>query len=356
MSDIIYEIEKGLQGDVALITLDRPKALNALTHEMIISLTAHLKAYALDDNIKAVVVKSNSDKAFCAGGDVVGLYNKGKDAPEKAIPFFNDEYRLNYFINQFDKPYICLLDGITMGGGVGISLHGNFPIATENFNFAMPETGIGFFPDIGGGYLLSRCHDYLGTYLGLTGNRIGRDDALASGLIKYGLEKKDIDAFIAKVIDCEIAKDSNEAVREVLHGFGFNPAESELAKNKDEINTHFSQNSVEEIFDSLEKGGSEFALKTLSILKKKSPLSLKITYQQIERAKHLSMGDCMKMDFRLVNRFIAGSDFYEGVRALLIDKDKSPKWQYQQLSEISKDEINHYFASLEDNELLIREA
>lgn len=343
MSDVLFDRESGQGGDIAFITLNRPKALNALTLDMINSIQAYLNTCDDDEKIKAVVVKSASEKAFCAGGDVVSLYHAGREGARKPLSFFEPEYRLNEYIHAFKKPYICLLDGITMGGGVGVSMHGNMPIATENFSFAMPETGIGFFPDVGGSHVLNRCHGKLGHYLGLTGSRIGVHEAVFAGLIKDTLRSEHIDTFISELLQVDLSDAPFDVIRTLLKPLALEEAENSLSEHESVINRAFAHQSVSEIMTALNSDGSEFSLKTLKILGKKSPTSLCVTLEQLIKSEGLTMPECMTMESVMVKRFMQQPDFFEGVRALLIDKDKNPLWEYASVSDVPAETVASYF-------------
>lgn len=343
MAEVLFE----QKGNVGLITLNRPKALNALTYEMVVAISGQLKAWQTDEAIGAVVVQSASDKAFCAGGDVRYLYEHGHQTPAVPLQFFNAEYHLNCAIRDYPKPYLCLLDGLTMGGGVGISLHGRFPVATEHFSFAMPETGIGFFPDVGGGYLLSRCPHRYGQYLALTGKRISREDAMEAGLIHYAIASSDQAALLEALMTQHWQKDAFSQVKTLLSQFQQKQGlTSNLAQHRQMITDVFSQPSVETICVALEQDPSPWAQQTLALLKSKSPTSLKVTLEQLKRSHGLSMRDTMQLEYRLAARFMQGKDFYEGVRALLVDKDKSPHWQPGTLADIAVEDVEAYFEPL----------
>lgn len=348
MSDILFETLPAQHGEIAVITLNRLKALNALTHEMILAFYEQLTTWASNDAITAVIVKSNSEKAFCAGGDIVDLYHRGAQKASESICFFKDEYQLNQAIYDFKKPYIALLDGITMGGGVGISLHGNCAIATENFSFAMPETGIGFFPDVGGSRLLSKSPDHIGVYLGLTGKRIGVRDALFAGLVTQTIQRKHQQDFIERLLQADLREHALDVVKELRASFTVSQEKSSLELHASDIRKVFQFDSVEAIVDALEHLDNEWSNKTLKILRSKSPTSLKVTLAQIRQAEGLSMNECMDMEYRMVNCFLRGKDFYEGVRALLIDKDKTPKWDPSELSTVSNESVDRYFTLLSD--------
>ncbi len=350
MSDILYKLKTNRYGGLAIITLNRPKALNALTHEMILSLTEILLSCQDNDDVQAVIIDSSSDKAFCAGGDVVSLYHHGQTDRLKALSFFYDEYRLNYLIKHFNKPYIPILDGITMGGGVGISLHGNAPVATERFSFAMPETGIGFFPDVGGSHILNQCYGNSGLFLGLTGARISTLEAQKHGLVNTLIDSKQKESFIDTLSSIDLREEPFEKIKECAKLYPMNSLQESIEQYGLELSEAFSSTSISDIFKSLSGINGDKAEKTLRILTKKSPLSLAITFEQLRRSKNYDMKACMQMEYRMVNRFVAAKDFYEGVRALLVDKDKKPIWQHQTINDVTQEEVQSYFEPL-DKEL-----
>ena len=342
--DILFEIIKGNKGKLGSITLNRPDALNAITHDMILALDKQLIAWADDDAIKAVVIRANGDKAFSAGGDIRDIYERGK-ANDKNLPrFFWDEYRLNRRIHHYPKPYVSLIHGIVMGGGVGVSMHGSHRVGAENLSFAMPETGIGFFPDVGGSYLLSRCPGSIGIYLGLTGERLNIDDTLYCGLLDYHVPFDQFDSLIQALAESTI--NNAEAVSHIIKTFSKATQTSTISSIQSAIDASFSLTSVEKILSHLSNQEDEWSQKTAKLLLKKSPSSLKVTLEEIQRGELLAFDACMQMEYRLVNRFIKKPDFYEGVRALIIDKDKSPEWEPNRLELISKSDVNKYFENL----------
>jgi len=314
-------------GQIGFATLARPQSLNALTLSMIHALHHQLTRWQEDNSIHAVIIKADSGKAFCAGGDVRWLYEAGRKQDSAQMQFFRDEYRLNDAIHQFKKPYIALMDGITMGGGVGISLHGSYPVATEKFTFAMPETGIGLFPDIGASYLLARCPGAVGVYLGLTGNRISGADALAIGLVKHYVSSECLSQLIENLKNTDLSVNTIQQISSCLNYYAIADTDSQLRKDMEKINHFFAKNSVIEIMEELKNSSDPWAVKTLEILQQKSPLSMAVTFKQITDAQSLSLTQCLEVDYCLVEHFMAGHDFYEGVRALLVDKDKTPHWK-----------------------------
>lgn len=328
------------QGQIGLITLNRPKALNALTLDMIKELQQQLTLWKKDNAIKAVVIRASEGNAFCAGGDVRWLYQLGAQRVEEQMEFFWNEYRLNHFIHHLGKPYIALMDGITMGGGVGISLHGSHPIASERFVFAMPETSIGFFPDIGSSHLLAQCPDSLGIYLGLTGNRLNAAEAKNAGLIKGIISSENMPLALEALCKADLSSNAQEKVDSCLQEYLQTP---EKVSATHVIKECFSLDSVELILNALESHEESWAKEVSKVIKQKSPLSLKLTLAQLHKAQGLSLAECLKMDYNLVRHFMLDNDFYEGVRALLIDKDKTPHWRPERLELVTDSKIISYF-------------
>ena len=331
-------------GRAGVVTLTRPQALNAVTHRMVKALDKALRAWERDEGVDVVVVKAEG-RAFSAGGDILHIYEAGR-AGQPPVDFFADEYRLNARIKRFKKPYVALIDGIVMGGGVGISFHGSQRVMTENAQFAMPEVGIGFFPDVGASHLLPDLGGSFGMYLALTGNRIRYGDALWSGLATHTIKAEDQ----AGLLD-ELAVSGDPESE--LRGF-FVPARRETDRSVLEaIARHFAQPSLSDIIASLERaaGADEFAAKTLATIRMRSPTSLHVAWRQISAGLTLSMDECMKMEFRILNRMLAGHDFYEGIRAAIIDKGSQPRWRPASLDAVAVADVDAYFAPLGDKEL-----
>ena len=349
MNDIFFSRES----HIGLITLQRVQALNALTLPMIIALQQQLTEWQQDDDIHAVVIQAAPGKAFCAGGDVRWIYDKGATDPQEQLQFFWHEYRLNYFIHQFSKPYIALMDGITMGGGVGISLHGSHPVASERFVFAMPETGIGFFPDIGASYLLTQCPHSAGVYLGLTGNRIGAADAEELGLVQAIVAADHFQNIIDCLVESDLSTGAHARVDVCLQYFAILPQLAPILDLAPAIHRAFHHADVESVMSALADGKDGWSHETLAILQQKAPLSLKVTLAQLQKARSINMADCIKMDYCLVGHFMSDPDFYEGVRALLIDKDKMPHWKPKALSSINATMVEDYFKSDKPSLLLL---
>jgi len=330
-------IKSEKHGSLGLLTLDRPKALNALTHGMIKAIAQQLGAWAVDDAIKTVAIRGAGDRAFCAGGDIRAVQQASIAGSDEGAHLLRDEYHMNALIGGYPKPYVALIHGICMGGGAGVSVHGRYRLADASLDFAMPETAIGFIPDIGSSYFLSRMPDEIGMYLGLTGERIGLGDALALGLMTHNIAKTDFDMVIEGL-------SQGRAVKEVIAPFAGKVAPGPLQVHRRRIATIFSAASVEAILERLDRDGSDFALGTAQVIRTRSPTSLKLVFRQLREAAALDLRQCLAMEFRLAVRALQGHDFREGVRAALIDKDKNPKWQPSSLAGVGN--IDPFFAPL----------
>lgn len=331
-------------GKAGIVTLSRPKALNALTHAMVKALASALAEWQHDLSVALVVIKAEG-RAFCAGGDILDVYKAGR-AGNPPVQFFADEYRLNALIARYPKPYVALIDGIVMGGGVGVSCHGSHRVMTENAQFAMPEVGIGFFPDVGGSHLLPDLGGHFGMYLGLTGNRIRYGDALWSGLATHTMQAEYLDGLIERLAE---TGDPELALREV-----FVPARRETDRDALEaISMHFSQPRLTDVLNSLEAAEDEFAARTLATILTRSPTSVNVAFRQITAGLTLTMDECMRMEFRILNHMLHGHDFYEGIRAAIVDKDGKPVWQPASFDAIDPASIDAYFSALPDGDLIL---
>lgn len=330
----------------AVITLNRPKALNAINLDMVRQITSALTKW--QGNKDLVIIKGVGDKSFCAGGDVRAIVDNGP--VESSRNFFREEYRLNDLIGSYKPDYIAIIDGITMGGGVGLSVHGKYRVATERTMFAMPETAIGLFPDVGGGYFLPRLQGQLGLYLGLTGFRLKGEDVVKAGVATHYVPSEKLDD-----LEKELFKSKNSSeVESVLNKFHVkSPTEFVLAKSINQINLCFSAATVEGIIANLEKDGSEWAIATLKTLAKMSPTSLKVTKKQLEIGANSDLRQCLKMEFRMAVHSVIDSDFKEGVRAMLVDRDQNPKWNPAKLSDVTDCQVNRFFGPLPDGDELL---
>lgn len=322
------EILFSRMGRIGLVTLNRPQALNALNRAMCISLHRQLMDWAIDDAVQAVVVEGAGDRAFCAGGDIIGLHTAGTNDTPEWEGFFHDEYRMNQAIAYYPKPYVALVDGISMGGGVGISVHAPYRVATERTMFAMPETGIGLIPDVGGTHALPRFPGELGTWAGLTGARVKGGDAVAIGYCTHFVPAAEIEVLKERLAH------SHESVDEVLETFDTTPANLTIPALRDGIDYHFGHNSVEAILESLD-GGDEWAQAQATAIRAGSPTSCKLTLHALREGDGAPIEACLKLEYRMVSGIKSGHDFFEGVRAQLIDKDKSPKWSPAKLADVN---------------------
>lgn len=342
--DVHFEEKKGSHHTIGVITLNRPAVLNSISHDMIHAMTTQLKHWARDDAMHAVVIQASEGRAFCAGGDLRLTYERMRAKDGVRNTYFQDEYELNRLIYHYKKPYIAFLNGITMGGGVGLSMHGSHRIATDRLLFAMPETGIGFFPDVGGTYFLPRLANEMGTYLGLTGARITVDDAKMLGLVTHKINEAVFPDIMQALLATPIyASDARETVTGILDQFAVPVATSPLMQVKEEINASFHHNSIEAILTAIKYSGNTFLESAADILKKKSPTSLKVTLRALREGLLLDFDGCMKQEAYLASHFLEGHDFMEGIRALIIEKDQSPHWQPSDLASITDSMVLDYF-------------
>lgn len=338
------------RGAAGVVILNRPKALNALSHGMVRELARALDAWERDPAITRIVVTAAGEKGFCAGGDIRALHDLGKAGKyDEMLGFWAEEYVLNTRIKHYPKPYLSLIDGIVMGGGVGISLHGSHRIAGERYLFAMPEVGIGFFPDVGATYALPRVPGAAGIYLALTGDRVGAADAVALGLATHAVPS-------ARMAELADALTGRGAVEDILATFTLDPGPQKLAADRATIAECFGAPDLAGVHDRLKlkaEAGDAFAAKLLQTLAVKSPTSLAITFEQMRRGATLDFAEAMHTEYRIVWRVARSHEFYEGVRAVVIDKDHAPRWQPASLEALDPQVIAGYFASLGDNELVL---
>ncbi len=347
--DILFE----RRGHAGVVTLNRPKALNAITHEMVHALAHQLDVWSHDETVTRIVVTANGDRAFCAGGDIRALYELGKAGrQEEALRFFREEYVLNAKIKRYSKPYISLIDGIVMGGGVGISIHGSHRVAGDRYALAMPEVGIGFFPDVGGTYALPRLAGEIGTFLALSGERIKSSDAVLSGAATHLVKSARFGALLT-------ALEGADPVNAILADYMEKPGAGDVMPRRRVVDKVFSQASVEAILAALDreagKGSdqSEWASAVAKTIRAKSPTSLKLALAQMRYGAAHSFEACMRCEFRIVSRIVYGHDMYEGVRAVIIDKDNNPRWEPTLLAEVPEAAIETYFRMLPEGELAI---
>eukprot|EP00116_Pleurobrachia_bachei_P003454 sb/3463716/ len=332
MASAAKEVHFTREGKVGLITLDRPKALNAINLNMVHQIRDNLLSWHADPSVGVVCVEGSGEKSFCAGGDVVSITTSAADA-SAALTFFHDEFQMNYMIGTYPKPYVSLIHGITMGGGVGLSLHGKYRVATERTLYAMPETAIGYFPDVGGSYFLSRLEQPYGMFLGLTGYRIKGADLKHLGIATHYTEMEKLPS-----LKSAIMASNEDTIEEVLASHESPiPGPFTLGPQVDLIKHCFSAPSVLEIFSRLEEDGSEFAVKLLKTLRRMSPRSLVVTHKLLSEGGNFSYEECFAREFVAASEIYRSGEFTEGVRALLVDKDNSPAWKPGTVEEVSQE-------------------
>jgi enoyl-CoA hydratase len=299
-----------------------------------------LRLWAEDPEVAHVIVRQGGEKAFCAGGDIRAQFDAGQAREfEQMLGFYRDEYRMNRMIKRYPKPYIALIDGIVMGGGAGISVHGTYQIGTEKLLFAMPEVGIGFFPDVGGTYFLPRIPHQIGLYLALTGERIGIADALWCGIVTHHVPAHNL----PKLAD-DLASTPN--VRHVLDSYARAPDHSSLAEKAADIERLFSGSQLSDVLSALSTASAEgnvFAKETEEKIRSRSPTSIAVTFRAVREGKNMEFEDCMRQELRIAARMVRGHDLYEGVRAVIIDKTNSPRWMPAILEEVQGEEIDKHF-------------
>ena len=348
--DILFDVRDG----VARVTLNRPKALNAVTLEMLHALDGRLAAWAEDDAVAAVVI-GGEGRAFAAGGDIRRLYDAGKAGDPYTEVFFRDEYRVNRRIFHYPKPYIALINGVTMGGGVGLSVHGSHRIATENTMFAMPETGIGFFPDVGGTYFLPRLPGRLGLYMALTGARLGGADCLHAGIATHYVPSERLSAVEEALCSLKLSGSDIQAAHATatvaIERLAERPTSASIEGLRSQIDRCFGADSVEQVIANLRTEGSDWATKQAETILARSPTALKVAFEQVRRGASLDLDQALVLEFRISQEFMRNPDFYEGVRAAIIDKDQAPKWRPARLEEVTDEAVARYFAPLGDKEL-----
>jgi enoyl-CoA hydratase len=339
------------RGAAGLVTLNRPKALNAVTHGMVRALRKQLDLWEHDGAVSRVILTAAGDRAFSAGGDIRVLYDLAKAGrQEDALVFFREEYNLNAAIKRYRKPYVSLIDGIVMGGGVGISVHGSHRVAGDRYQFAMPEVGIGFFPDVGATWALPRLPGEIGIFCALTGERLRTQDGVTSGAATHYVRSE-------RFGDLLDALCGDIPVDAILSAFAETTGAGPVFARRDAIDRNFAADRVEEVLDLLDREGrsgtadADWAQATGTTMRSKSPLSLKIALAQMRQGTDKSFEDCMRMEFRIVSRVVYGHDLYEGVRAVIIDKDNAPHWWPNTLAAVSSEEVERHFAPLGPQEL-----
>lgn len=330
------EILSRVEGGVGFLTLNRPKAINSLTHAMVGAMQEVLSAWEVDDAVGTVAVRGAGERGLCAGGDVVALYHSAKAGGAEARAFFFDEYRLNAHIGRFRKPYVAVMDGIVMGGGVGISGHGSVRVVTDTAKIAMPEVGIGFIPDVGGTWLLSRAGT-LGLHAALTGVPFGPGDAIAMGFADHYVPRGALDGFTAALIA--------EGPEAALAGFAETPPAGTLSAARDWIEECYTATSVPDILTALRGHDHPDAHAAADLIATRSPVACAVTLEAVRRAASLpSLQAALIQEYRTSCASLRSHDFVEGIRAQLVDKDRNPQWSPATPAEVTHADIDAYFA------------
>ncbi|NRB00209.1 MAG: enoyl-CoA hydratase/isomerase family protein [Rhodobacteraceae bacterium] len=335
------DIHIGIDGRAGRITLNRPKALNAVTYDMCLAIEAALDRWRDDDAVDLVIIDAVGDKAFCAGGDLSDMYRTASAGDyEYGRKFWRDEYRLNAKIAAYSKPYVALMQGYTMGGGVGISCHGSHRIVCESSVISMPEVGVGLVPDVGGSWLLARAPGHLGEYLGTTAARMKAADAIYAGFA---------DSFVPRELWDEMCSAlTADGDVGVITAFTQTPDASQLEAQQGEVDALFSARSLAETVKRLEGDGSDLAQKTVKALARMSPLSAAVAFDLVRKAREVaSLEDALALEYRATSRAAEHGDFVEGIRAVIIDKDNAPKWRHDGIADVAMSEIWAMLAPLD---------
>ena len=321
---------------IGFMTLNRPNAINSLTHTMVTAMHKALDDWADDDDVRAVVVNGAGERGLCAGGDVVAIYHSAKAGGADARAFWFDEYRLNAAIGRYPKPYVALMDGIVMGGGVGVSAHGNVRVVTDTSKIAMPEVGIGFIPDVGGTYLLSRAPGHLGLHAALTGAPFGAADAIALGFADHYVPQTDLEPFTAMVVA--------EGPELAVTAFAQDPPPSPLAAQRNWINHCYAGATVADIVAALREHDQGPANQAADLIATRSPIALAVTLASVRRAARLeSLEQVLVQEFRVSCASLRSHDLVEGIRAQLVDKDRNPTWSPASIAVVTQDDVEAYF-------------
>lgn len=337
-------------GNAAIITLNRPNNLNALNYEMITSIEECLNNINKNKNIKLVIFKGEGEKAFCAGGDVKSFYEEKLTNINKLRKnFFYREYKLNYLIKKYKKPIISFVNGICMGGGVGIAMHSSIVIVSENVKFAMPECTIGLFPDVGSSNFLSKLKSNIGLYIALTGKRLVSGDLIELGLANYCVSRNNFKSLEKRLINIK----NMRSIHKIIDEYSEKTNSSIFPSLNKNINSIFKYNKVEKIISLLESSNEIWAEEAFKAMNKSSPTSLKISLKQLRLSKYKSFKDNLIMDYRLSQSCMAGVDFYEGVRSVLVDKDFKPIWSPNKVQDVSSKLVVSHFKSLGKGDLAI---
>lgn len=342
--DNLDEVIVERRGSAGIIRLNRPKALNSLTLPMVRAMASALGDFASDPNVATVIVKGEGERGFCAGGDIRLLHQSGKEGSNEAETFWREEFRLNHTISRYPKPYVVLMDGITMGGGVGLSAHGSHRIVTERTRLAMPETGIGYFPDVGATWLLPHAQGEVGTWMGLTGLAIHAADVLHAGFADHCVESSMLPVLVDAIVGLPASASATD-VHALIRTMATDAGESRLAANRDMIDRAFAVDTVEDILQVLAGETGEFVTETAGVIASRSPTSLKLTLRLLRAGRSsANLAECLNRELGACMGILYNPDFYEGVRAAVIDKDRNPKWSPASLAEVTASDIDRFFA------------
>ncbi|MCV7411565.1 3-hydroxyisobutyryl-CoA hydrolase [Mycobacterium florentinum] len=336
--EILARVDNG----VGLITLNRPKAINSLNQTMVDVLGPLLTRWESDDAVRAVVLSGAGERGLCAGGDVVAVYHSARKDGVEVRKFWHDEYLLNGQIGRFAKPYVALMDGIVMGGGVGVSAHGNVRVVTETSKVAMPEVGIGFIPDVGGAFILSRAPGGLGLYAALSGATLSGSDAIALGLADHYMPHDKLEAFSQAIVD--------DGIESALAAHAVEPPPSDLVAQQSWIDECFAGDTAQDIIAALRKHHAEPARKAAELIATRSPIAVSVTLEAIRRAAKMdTLEEVLVQDYRVSSASARSHDLVEGIRAQIIDKDRNPKWSPPDFAAVSAADIDAYFAPVDDD-------
>ena len=325
------------EGILGRITLNRPKAMNALTFDMVTAIAAKVREWETDPDVETVMIEGAGERGLCAGGDIVSIYHDIRTDPEAAGRFWADEYALNLAIAEYPKPYVAIMDGVVLGGGVGVSAHGSVRVVTERTKIGMPEVGIGFVPDVGGTYLLSRAPGELGTHAALTGGSFSGADAIELGLADHFVPSDRLNEFTEALVSM--------SAPDALLRFATDAPPSALAAARDWIDECYDSDEPIDILGRLAASSIDDARATADVIRSKSPTAVAVTLESLRRAKTTAtLEEVLETELRVGMRFVAGTDMAEGIRAQVIDKDRNPRWSPPTLAQVSRAEVDSYFA------------
>lgn len=336
--EVLTRVDDG----VGFITLNRPKAINSLNQTMVDLLSSVLIRWERDDAVRAVVLSGAGERGLCAGGDVVAVYHSARKDGVETRRFWRDEYLLDGQVGRFAKPFVALMDGIVMGGGVGVSAHANTRVVTDTSKIAMPEVGIGFIPDVGGAYLLSRAPGALGLHAALTGAPFSGADAIAMGFADHYVPHSDLDAFTAAIVA--------DGVESALAHYAIEPPPSALVAQRDWIDVCYAGDTVEDILAALRGHETGPAQDAANLIATRSPIAVSVALEAVRRAAKLeTLEDVLTQDYRVSSASARSHDLVEGIRAQIIDKDRNPKWSPATLAAVTAADVDAYFAPVDDD-------